>query len=68
VRHDLQEHWIPPSEKERLHRNYDLGDFYFLAAQVQFLIQHLRRAPHSIRVFDFEGSASSQIKVSCRRS
>ena len=51
--HQIYEHWIPPSEKERLQQQYDLDDFRYWAEQVQFLVQHLRRSPHSIRVFDF---------------
>ncbi|MEO8464135.1 MAG: class I SAM-dependent methyltransferase [Gammaproteobacteria bacterium] len=49
----IYEHWIPPTEKERLQRQYDLNDFRYWAEQVQFLVQYLRLSPHSIRVFDF---------------
>ena len=51
--HQIYEHWIPPSEKERLQRQYSLEDFRYWAEQVQFLVQHLRISPHSIRIFDF---------------
>jgi SAM-dependent methyltransferase len=50
---EIYEHWIPPSERDRLHQRYRLSDFGYWAEQVQFLIQHLRASPHSIRVFDF---------------
>jgi hypothetical protein len=49
----IYEHWIPPSEKDRLLQKYNLADFSYLAEQVQFLVRHFRRNPHSIRVFDF---------------
>jgi hypothetical protein len=51
--HEIYEEWIPPSEKERLHRRYDLDHYGYLAEQVQFVVQHFGSNPYSIRVFDF---------------
>jgi hypothetical protein len=50
---EVYEEWIPPSERDRLHRERDLDDYRYLSEQVQFLIQHLGRRPFEIRVLDF---------------
>jgi 2-polyprenyl-3-methyl-5-hydroxy-6-metoxy-1,4-benzoquinol methylase len=50
---EIYERWILPSERERLHAQYTLHDYRYLAEQVQFLVQHFGRSPHSIRTFDF---------------
>jgi hypothetical protein len=50
---ELYEHWLPQSEKERLYNQYSLDDFRYLDEQVQFLVQHFKTNPSSIRVFDF---------------
>jgi SAM-dependent methyltransferase len=50
---EIYERWIMPSERERLHAQYTLQDYRYLAEQVQFLVQYFGRSPHSIRTFDF---------------
>jgi SAM-dependent methyltransferase len=50
---EIYEHWIPLSEKERLHESFALEDYEYLAEQVRFLIRHVGLPPHAVKVFDF---------------
>jgi SAM-dependent methyltransferase len=51
--HEIYEQWIPPTERERLRREYSFEDYCYWGEQIQFVIQHLRKPPHQVRVFDF---------------
>jgi hypothetical protein len=50
---EIYEHWVPPSERERLQREYTLEDYCYFAEQVQFLVRTLGQRPYSLRVLDF---------------
>lgn len=49
----IYEVWIPPGERERLHKLYILSDFSYWAEQVQFIVQHFKLPPHAVRILDF---------------
>lgn len=50
---EIYEQWIPLSERERLRREYPFEEYCYWGEQIQFVIQHLRKRPYEIRVFDF---------------
>lgn len=50
---EIYEQWIPPTERERLRREYSFEDYCYWGEQIQFVIQHLRKPPHQVSVFDF---------------
>jgi 2-polyprenyl-3-methyl-5-hydroxy-6-metoxy-1,4-benzoquinol methylase len=50
---EIYEEWIPPGEKDRLHRSRDLNYYRYLAEQLQFVVQHLKKNPSAIRALDF---------------
>ena len=50
---EIYNHWIPGTELDRTHRDYQLDDYRYLAEQIQFLIQHFGVAPSELKVLDF---------------
>jgi SAM-dependent methyltransferase len=49
----LYEEWIPPTERERLHRQRPLDEYRYLAEQVQYVVRHFDRDPYDVRMLDF---------------
>ena len=51
---EIYEQWIVPAgEKDRLYRSRELSYYRYLAEQLQFVIQHLKRKPSTVRALDF---------------
>ena len=45
--------WISPTPPEGVRNRYGIEDYRLLAQEVQFVIEHFRKPPASIRVLDF---------------
>jgi SAM-dependent methyltransferase len=50
---ELYNRWVPGTDFERVHRDYSLDEYRYLAEQVQFIIQHFRAPPSALSVLDF---------------
>ncbi len=50
---ELYNNWVPGTEFERAHRDYNLDEYRYLAEQVQFIIEHFKTSPGALRVLDF---------------
>lgn len=50
---EIYDRWIPAAERERLRREYSFEDYCYWGEQIQFVVQHLRKPPAALRVFDF---------------
>jgi hypothetical protein len=50
---EIYNHWVPSTEFERAHRDYNLDEYRNLAEQVQFVIEYFGDKPSQISVLDF---------------
>lgn len=50
---EIYDEWLPASKRADMAERYRLQDYRYLAAQLQFLLWHLKRPPHRVAVLDF---------------
>lgn len=50
---EIYDQWLPATEREAVAARWSLDDYRYLAEQVQFMLDHFRMRPGSIRALDF---------------
>ena len=50
---EIYDRWLPASEREAVAARWGLDDYRYLAEQVQFMLDHFRMRPRSIKALDF---------------
>lgn len=50
---EIYDRWLPATEREAVAARWGLDDYRYLAEQVQFMLDHFRMRPASIKALDF---------------
>lgn len=50
---EIYDRWLPAAEREAVAARWGLDDYRYLAEQVEFVLDHFRLRPSSIRALDF---------------
>ncbi|MGI4843164.1 MAG: class I SAM-dependent methyltransferase [Janthinobacterium lividum] len=50
---EIYDHWLPATEREAVAARWGRDDYRYLAEQVQFMLDHFRVRPGSIKALDF---------------
>ncbi|QOY92674.1 methyltransferase domain-containing protein [Massilia sp. UMI-21] len=50
---EIYDHWLPAAERGAVAARWGLDDYRYLAAQVEFMLEHLRLRPGAVKALDF---------------
>jgi len=50
---EIYDRWLPATEREAVAARWGLDDYRYLAEQVEFMLDHFRQRPSSIKALDF---------------